>query len=245
MREGPPAGSRGLPCAVTASLAFSAPCRGRALAPALVRGSPFGEWAARWGPGQEAKAAMMASWLARVSAGAMVRLGGQYKSSRSQSPSQGRSCRCTSSGVPGGPGRRASPRSRRPASRGRRPAAAQHGSPRGRGEPHRLQHHVVVGQGAGVEGDHVAGRTLFTLISARYERGSVILTSKRASPSGARCSATGRRHRHPRPAAPSQPRPQHPGRELPPPREEARRLLRPAHPTVQSSDQRGGTNPPP
>ena len=69
--------------------------------------------------------------------------------------------------------------------------------------------------------DRDAATAFFTLVSARYERGSIILTSNRASVSG----ANPRRHRHrlghPGPAFAPQPRAEHSGGELPVPREEA------------------------
>jgi DNA replication protein DnaC len=67
--------------------------------------------------------------------------------------------------------------------------------------------------------DRLAATALFTLVSARYERGSIVLTSNKLRRMGRRARRQRRRHRHPRPAPPPQPRAQHPRRELPPARE--------------------------
>ena len=64
--------------------------------------------------------------------------------------------------------------------------------------------------------DRLGATALFTLISARYERGSIILTSNKGFTEwGGRSRRQRGRSRHPGPAAPSQSRPQHTRRELP------------------------------
>lgn len=86
--------------------------------------------------------------------------------------------------------------------------------------------------------DRVAATALFTLVSARYERGSIVLTSNKnfaewADVLGDAVIATAILD----PAAASQPRPQHPRRELPPAREEARRSdLQPTLPAGGAAD---------
>ena len=67
--------------------------------------------------------------------------------------------------------------------------------------------------------DREAATAFFTLVSARYERGSIILTSNKGFEQGLRrVGRTARRHRHrlggAGPAAAPQPRAGHPGREL-------------------------------
>ena len=64
--------------------------------------------------------------------------------------------------------------------------------------------------------DREAATALFTLVSARYERGSIILTSNKGFEQGLRrVGRTARRHRHrlgsAGPAAAPQPRAEHPG----------------------------------
>ena len=67
--------------------------------------------------------------------------------------------------------------------------------------------------------DRESATALFTLVSARYERGSIILTSNKGFEQGLRrVGRTARRHRHrlggAGPAARPQPRAEHPGGEL-------------------------------
>ena len=63
--------------------------------------------------------------------------------------------------------------------------------------------------------DRDSATAFFSLVSARYERGSIILTSNKGFAEWGGAPRRHRdRHRHPRPAAAPQPRPQHPGRKL-------------------------------
>ena len=63
--------------------------------------------------------------------------------------------------------------------------------------------------------DRDSATAFFSLVSARYERGSIILTSNKGFAEwGELLGDTVIRHRHPRPAAAPQPRPQHPRRKL-------------------------------
>ena len=92
--------------------------------------------------------------------------------------------------------------------------------------------------------DRSAATALFTLISARYERGSVILTSNKGFAEwgevlGDAVIATAILDRLLAP----QPRPQHPRRELPPPREETGRLFGTRHPTPEPARWEGPTQP--
>nr|WP_281502866.1 ATP-binding protein [Ancylobacter crimeensis] len=58
-----------------------------------------------------------------------------------------------------------------------------------------------------------AAHLFFQLVSRRYERGAMLVTSNRAVGEwGSVLGEPGRRHRHPRSAAASQPRHHHPGR---------------------------------
>jgi hypothetical protein len=73
--------------------------------------------------------------------------------------------------------------------------------------------------------DRLAVTALFSLISARYERGSIILEQGLRG-MGRGLGRRGDCYGDPGSAAPSQPRAQHPRRELSPAREEAGRALR-------------------
>ena len=74
--------------------------------------------------------------------------------------------------------------------------------------------------------DRESATAFFTLVSARYERGSIILTSNKGF---GECGRVARRHRHrfghTGPAPAPQSRAQHPGRELPAPRETPGRIV--------------------
>ena len=61
-----------------------------------------------------------------------------------------------------------------------------------------------------------AAHLFFQLVSRRYERGAMLITSNRAVAEwGTRVRRSGGRHRDPRPAAAPQPRDHHPRRQLP------------------------------
>ena len=62
--------------------------------------------------------------------------------------------------------------------------------------------------------DRDSATAFFSLVSARYERGSIILTSNKGFAEWGAPRRHRDRHRHPRPAAAPQPRPQHPRRKL-------------------------------
>ena len=68
-----------------------------------------------------------------------------------------------------------------------------------------------------------AAHLFFQLVSRRYERGSMMITSNRWWPSGRGVRRRRGGHRHPRPAAPPQPRADDHRRELPAAREAPRR----------------------
>ena len=80
--------------------------------------------------------------------------------------------------------------------------------------------------------DREAATAFFTLVSARYERGIIILTSNKGF------GEWGELLGHPGPAAASQPRAQHLWRELPAPGETARRALQFAPPAGGGSGER-------
>ena len=69
-----------------------------------------------------------------------------------------------------------------------------------------------------------AAHLFFQLVSRRYERGAMLITSNRAVGEwGSRLRRRGGRHRDPRPAASPQPRHHHPRRQLPAPRKAPQR----------------------
>ena len=91
--------------------------------------------------------------------------------------------------------------------------------------------------------DRESATAFFTLVSARYERGSIILTSNKGFGEWGELPG-GHRHRlgRPRPVAASQPRAQHPGRELPAQGEAASRIV--PFPAVSSLKARDSSHSP-